>query len=179
MSGGYTFSADGLGLVPVMFPGSPTLHSLAPAYWTPTYCTNTLSLRPLKLYSGFLGVPRESLSSCTFRDSQGQTFSIKTTSKNNLDYINIHFVKNYQSHPKGPHHLLSPIIISISHNLNAHFIHQHFVHTSHQRILQMAKLGIYTGLTKYIPKLSHLCHACLIAKVPCLPPSPNCFHRKT
>ena len=35
VSGGSTFSAAGVGLVPVMFPGSSTLHSLDPAYWNP------------------------------------------------------------------------------------------------------------------------------------------------
>ena len=50
----------------------------------------------------------------------------------------------------------------MGHNINAQFIHQGFVHASHQRFLQMSKLGIYTGLPKYIPKLSHPCRTCII-----------------
>ena len=42
VSGSSTFSATDVGLVPIMLPGSPTLHSLASAYWIPTYFTNTL-----------------------------------------------------------------------------------------------------------------------------------------
>ena len=51
--GGPTFSDDGVGLVPIILPGSPKLYSLAPDYWTPTDLTRTLSLSAVKLYSGF------------------------------------------------------------------------------------------------------------------------------
>ena len=50
----------------------------------------------------------------------------------------------------------------------------------------MSKLGIYTGFFKSIPRLSHPCYACIIAKVICLPRHPifsteqldlgTCFH---
>ena len=45
--------------------------------------------------------------------------------------------------------------MSMSHNLNAKFIHhQRFEHASHLCILQMSKLGIYTGIPKPILKLA-------------------------
>ena len=50
----------------------------------------------------------------------------------------------------------------MSHSLSAEFIHQRFVHSSHQRIQKVAKLGIHTGLPKSIPKISHHCSACVI-----------------
>ena len=50
---GSTLSSAGVGLVPVILPGSLTLHSLATEYWTPTDHINTLSLSAIKLYSGF------------------------------------------------------------------------------------------------------------------------------
>ena len=79
-----TFSDSGVVLVPVNFPGSHTLHSLSPEYWNPTYLTNILSLISLKFYSGFLGACHETLSSCTFHNSQGFNFTIKTTRKKTL-----------------------------------------------------------------------------------------------
>ena len=54
-AGGSNFSDAGMGLVPIMFPGSTTLHALDPYYWTPTDLTNTLSISALKLYSSFCG----------------------------------------------------------------------------------------------------------------------------
>ena len=54
----------------------------------------------------------------------------------------------------------------MSRSLNDQFIHQCIFHASHQLILLLDKLGIYTGLPKYIPKLSHLCCTCIIYKGP-------------
>ena len=71
VDGGSTLSADGVGLVPIMLPGYLKLHSLNPAYWNPTYQKKPLSLSALKLYGGFRGAYHETLSSYTFRDSQG------------------------------------------------------------------------------------------------------------
>ena len=51
VAGGSTISAAGVGLVPVVLPGYPTIHSLAPAYWTPTDRKNTNLLITTKLYS--------------------------------------------------------------------------------------------------------------------------------
>ena len=112
-SGGSTFSAAGMGLVPFMFPGFPTLHSLDPAYCTPTYRTNTLSLITINFYSSFHGPSRESLSSCTSCDSQGRTFSVETISKNNIDYVNLRVIKKDQSHPTVPYHFLYSSIMSM------------------------------------------------------------------
>ena len=53
VAGGSTFSADGVGLVPVTFPGSLTLHSLDPSYWTFTDLTSALFRSALKLYDVF------------------------------------------------------------------------------------------------------------------------------
>ena len=74
----------------------------------------------------------------------------------------------------------------MSRSLNAQFIYQSFYHTSYHHIIQMAKLGICTGLSKSIPKISHHCCTFIIAKGPCLPHHPNvstenldpgpCFH---
>ena len=61
VSDGSTFSAAGVGLVPLMLPGFLTFHSLDTAYWTPTERTNTLYPITLKLYSGFCGPPYEAL----------------------------------------------------------------------------------------------------------------------
>ena len=77
VTGGSIFSDSIAGLVPVMFPGPPTLHSLDKAYWNPIYLTKNLSLSALKLYSGFCRDSHESLSSCTFFNSQGHTFPVK------------------------------------------------------------------------------------------------------
>ena len=146
ISGGSTFSDAGVGLVPVVFPGYPALHSLAPAYWTLTDCINTLFISSPKLYSLFFGSSHESLSYCTFCNSQGHTFFVRKTSKNIIYNINLHVLKNYQSHPTGPRCLLSPCIMSMSWKITAQFIHKRFGHASHCHILQTAKLGIYTGL---------------------------------
>ena len=173
VSGGCTFSSVGVVLLPVAFSGYPTLHSLDTANWTPIDLTNTLSLISLKFHSVFLGASHESLSSCAFRDSKGHTFTIKINSKRNLEYINIHVVKNYQSQPTGPHRLLSPIIMIMSHNLTDQFIHQRFVHATHQIVIKMSKLGIYNGLPKSILKLSHPFCACIFYKLPRLPRHPN------
>ena len=71
-------------------------------------------------------------------------------------------------------------------SFNDQFIHQHFFYASHKRILQMTKLGIYTGLTKSIPNPPHLCSSCIISKGTWLARNPNvstekldpgsCFH---
>ena len=66
----------------------------------------------------------------------------------------------------GPHCIIFPRIMSMILKLNAQFIHQLFVHASHQLILQMAKLGIYTGPPRSIPKLSHPFRAFIIDKEP-------------
>ena len=50
------------------------------------------------------------------------------------------------------------------HNIHYWFIHQIFWNFSHHSILQMDKLGIYTGPSKSIPKLYHPYRAWLIAK---------------
>ena len=156
-----------------MFPAYLTLHSLAPAYWIPTYQNNTLSLISIKLYSRFCGAPHEALPSCTFCDSQGHTFSTKTMIKNDIKYINLQVVKKYRSHPIGTHSLHSPIIMTMSRSLNVQFFQQRFGHASHQHIIQMSKLGIYKGLPKSTPKLSHPCCACIISKGTHLPRHPN------
>ena len=61
----------------------------------------------------------------------------------------------------------------IRHTFNVQFIQKRFGHASQQRILQTAKLGIYTGITKSIPKISHPYRTCIIAKGPRLPCHPN------
>ena len=135
VAGVSSLSAYGVGFVLVSFPGSPTPHSLAPAYLTPTYWTNTLSISTLKLYSSFCGASHGDLSSCTSRESQGHTFLVKTFIKNNIGRINIWVVKKYQTHRTGPYRLISLIVMSMSHSLNAQFFHKRFVRASHQCIL--------------------------------------------
>ena len=54
----------------------------------------------------------------------------------------------------------------MGHNISALFIHHIFGHASHNCILQVAKIRIYTDLSKSIPKFLHPCHACNISKVP-------------
>ena len=71
---GSTLSASDVGLVPVIYPGYPALHSLSPAYRTPTERINALSLSTLKLYSSFCGASHEPCTSCTFREYQGNNF---------------------------------------------------------------------------------------------------------
>ena len=73
----------------------------------------------------------------------------------------------------GLHFLVSASTMSMSHNINAQFIHQNFVHASHHSILQMSKLGIYSLLPNYIPQLYHPCCACIIAKGLQLSSHPN------
>ena len=128
-------------LVPVMFPGSPTLCSLDPAYWTPTDPQNTFSITTLKFYIGFCRASHESLLSCTFLDSRGHTFVVNIIDKNNLDYINRQVVKKYKTYPTYPYHLFSPSIMSMILGINSQFIQQRSGHSSHQCILQMENLG--------------------------------------
>ena len=76
--------------------------------------------------------------------------------------------------------------MSMGHSLNAQLIHQRFGRDSHHCIIQMYKLGIYTGLPNYITKLSHPCCTCIVYKGYGLPLHPNvstenlypgnCFH---
>ena len=143
VAGVSTFSASDVCLVRFLFPGSLTLHSLSPSYCTPTDSINTLSLVILKFYSFFHGSSHEALVSCNFRNFQGHTFVAKKVSKNNLDYINFQVIKKDQTHSQVPHRLISPNIVIMSRLLNAQFIHQRFVHDSHQCILRMSKLGVY------------------------------------
>ena len=145
------------------------LHPTGP----PTYGTNALSISALKFYSGFIGSSYEDLSSCTFRDSGVHNFSVKKLSK-------IILTTSTSASPKGindtlwVHTALFPTsITSMIHNLNAQFIHLQFGHASHQRILQMSKLGIYTSLQNPIPEISHPFRSCLISKGPRLPCHPN------
>ena len=138
---------------------------LSPAY--------TLSLSALNLYSGFLGPVDEAHSIWIFLDSQDHIFDAKTISKRNLDYNNLYVIKKDQSHPTVPHRVLSSITMSTSWNLNDQFIHHIFVHASHQCIILMIKLGICTGLPKFIPTLSHPYRACIISKIPRLTHHPN------
>ena len=63
--------------------------------------------------------------------------------------------------------------MSIIQTLNDQFINQHFGRDSHHRIIQMSKLGIYTLLPKYTPKLSHPCCSCIIYKGPRFPKHTN------
>ena len=96
VAGGSIVSAAGTSLITVMFPGYMTLYSLITAYWNPKKRTKTLSLISLKLYSSFYGASNESLSPCTFHESQGHTFFVRTMIKNDLDYINHQVVNKYQ-----------------------------------------------------------------------------------
>ena len=57
----------------------------------------------------------------------------------------------------------------MSRSLNAQFIQRRFGRDYHQHVLHMKKLGIYTGLPKYTPKLSHTCQTFYISKGPFLP----------
>ena len=57
VSGGSTLSAAGVVLIPVMFPGYPTLHLFDPSYWIPTDRTKTLSISALKFIEALLGPP--------------------------------------------------------------------------------------------------------------------------
>ena len=66
VAGGSTFSTTVVGLIFVMLPGYPTLHSSDKYYWNPIDRTNTLYLSALNMYSEFIGSYHESLSSCTF-----------------------------------------------------------------------------------------------------------------
>ena len=113
-------------------------------------------------------------------------FFCQDNEKNNLDYINLQVINKDQTHLTGPHSLISLIIMSMSCSLNTQFIHQNIDHASYKRILHMAKIGIYTGLPKSIPKISHPYHAYIIDKGPYLPLYPKastesldpgtCFH---
>ena len=57
VAGGSTFSAAGVGLVPVTFPGSLTLPSLDPSYWTFTGLINALFRSALNCMTFFEGTP--------------------------------------------------------------------------------------------------------------------------
>ena len=148
------------------------LQSLYPVYWTPVDQTNILYPSVPNLYGGFCGASHKALSSFTFKNSQEHTFSVKTIISF-FYYINIQVVNKDQSHPTGPHWLLSPIIMIMIKNLNPQFIQQSFGHASRQRIIKMAKLGVYTWLPKSIHKISHTYHACIISKGTRLPRHTN------
>ena len=141
---------------------------MAKSRWYPIDRTNKLSLISLNMYSRLLGVSDESLSSCTFCDSQCQLLTVNKTRRHYLYHINIHVVKKDQPHPNGTHWLLSQSINSMSHNISAQFIHQNFGKNSHQRIQHMAKLGIYTVLPTYIPKLYFPYMTILLTRDPAL-----------
>ena len=81
VAGGSTFSTTVVGLIFVMSPGYPTLHSSDKYYWNPIDRTNILYLSAFKLYRGFHGASHESLSSCTFREFQGHTFLVNKIRK--------------------------------------------------------------------------------------------------
>ena len=132
--GGSTFSTASMGPDPVKLPGSNKLHSLDLAHLNPTQCKNTHPDSDFKVYSGFPGAYHEPLYSCTLYDSQGRTFTIKTTHQTILDYIDLHVSKKDQSHTLIPHHLLYPNTTIMRNNLYDQFIRQHFVHFSHQHI---------------------------------------------
>ena len=83
-----------------------------------------------------------------------------------IDYINVHVIKKDQSHPTGTHLLLSPNIMSMIWSLNYQLIRQRFVHDSHQNIVLIENLGIYTVIPKSISKLSHPWCSCIISKGP-------------
>ena len=51
-------------------------------------------------------------------------------------------------------------------NLNAQFTHQRYGHVFHLCIIQMSKLGIYSGQLKSIPNLSHPSCACITSEGP-------------
>ena len=51
-------------------------------------------------------------------------------------------------------------------NLNAQFNHQRYGHVFHLCIIQMSKLGIYSGQLKSIPNLSHPSCACITSEGP-------------
>ena len=81
VNGSSTLLASGVVLVPVMFPVYTTLQYLYPSYWSPKDRTKNLSLITLKLYICFIGASHEALSTCTLRNFQGHTLSVKTNSK--------------------------------------------------------------------------------------------------
>ena len=82
----------------------------------------------------------------------------------NIDNVNLHVIKKDLSHHIYQQRLISPSITSMIFYLNYSFIHKRFVQASHQRIIQMSKLGIYTGLQKSTRKLSQTFWTCLISK---------------
>ena len=121
------------------------------------------------MYTLLLDASPEALSSCTFRDSQSCTLSFNNTHTDNLYCVNTRVVKKYCSYPIVTHRLLSPSINSMNHSLSAKFTHHHFGHASRQRIQQMDKLGILTGIPNSITKIYHHFYSCVISKGPILP----------
>ena len=117
-SGRSTLLSAGVVLVHFMFPGSSILEPFAPAYWNPTDRTNTLSISSLNFIMVVLGHPMK-LSHLVPSVTPKTTLFRKNNYQKNLEYINLHIIKNYQSHPTGQHCLLSPSIVSMSRNRNA------------------------------------------------------------
>ena len=166
--GGSTFQAAGVVLVPVNLPGSKIIHPLYLSYLTPTDHKKLLSLSTFKIYSGFLCASHESLCSFKLHEYQVITFTINTTHKRNLNYIDLHVANKYQSNPLGPHLLLSPIIMRMRNNISVQFTYQRFGHASNKSIQKMSIIGVYTGTTKYILKLLHHCRNYVIYKGTCI-----------
>ena len=76
VAGGSKFQAHGVGLVPIVFPGSTKICSLAPAHWEPSDSANTSLLGALKTHSGFTQASHEEHVSYTFTDSEGHQFTV-------------------------------------------------------------------------------------------------------
>ena len=134
VSGGSKSSATGVGLIPVMFPGSLTLHPLDPSYWNPTDHTNTFSLSAIKLIEVLFFPPWSSLIVHLMQFSRAHV-SVKKIIKNNLNYNNLQVIKKYQTQLTYTHWLISTRIMSMSRSLNTQFIHQRFCNACHLRIL--------------------------------------------
>ena len=163
VSSSSTFLDAGVGLVPVNFLVTHTLHSLAPSYWTPTERTNNLYLISLNIYMDSLVTPTNPSPLALSATPKAEISPLIPLSKT-ASTIFIFMLSKYQSHHNGPHRLLSSNINIMRINISVQFIYHKCGHASHQRIQHIAKLVIYTCLPVSIPKLSHPLRACIIVE---------------
>ena len=133
ISGGSTFLAAGVGLLPVKFRGSHTLNSLAPIYWTSTDLTNILSIRTLKLLVTSL-VPTMIPSNPAPSVDPKALISLSILLAKTTSILLICTLSKWPITPECSIPLYLTKTNSVSNNISAQFIHQCFRISSHQCI---------------------------------------------
>ena len=83
----------GIGIILCYFPNWPIIYPVGPVYWCPGHLYSTISLVALKNYLGFKNFTPEPLKYCDLVDPQGHYWNPPYSTCNNLDCLQIEFVK--------------------------------------------------------------------------------------